>query len=260
MPQCKRCQKSFTPEQQRIQRGSGEYCSLGCQVGRRYQAKPGRPRTHDHRYITKNGYISVKVGREQSTSGYQLEHRLVMERYLGRRLRSDEHVHHRDGNRQNNDLSNLEVLSNAEHQRMHDWPITHQRSRIFVPCAWPGCDRTKEVVSSRLKTYKHIYCSNEHRLMALHAKCHSTAMAKRPPSLMCYWCAQAFYDSGERYKNAKFCSKACADAAKVTDNPEKPCERCGTMFHKRFTSETAKARFCSEACACRTMTERRMAM
>ncbi|MDQ1696617.1 MAG: hypothetical protein QOJ03_1970 [Frankiaceae bacterium] len=40
-----------------------------------------------------------------------LEHRLVMAQMLGRALTDDESVHHRDGNRLNNDSSNLELWS-----------------------------------------------------------------------------------------------------------------------------------------------------
>jgi len=40
-----------------------------------------------------------------------------MEQHLGRKLESWEHVHHIDGNHLNNNIENLEVLSNADHQR-----------------------------------------------------------------------------------------------------------------------------------------------
>lgn len=47
------------------------------------------------------------------------EHRLVMERHLGRKLSRAETVHHRDGNKMNNELSNLEVIDAREHGRIH---------------------------------------------------------------------------------------------------------------------------------------------
>jgi hypothetical protein len=51
------------------------------------------------------------------------EHRWIMEQHLGRQLESWEHVHHKDGNHLNNALENLEVLSNADHQRkeLSEW-------------------------------------------------------------------------------------------------------------------------------------------
>ena len=68
-----------------------------------------------------NGYIEIKVDGHPSTNarGYVYEHRYVMERQLGRLLRSDEFVHHIDGNKANNDPSNLIVLSNPEHAKLH---------------------------------------------------------------------------------------------------------------------------------------------
>ena len=47
------------------------------------------------------------------------EHRLVVERAIGRELLSSEIVHHIDGNKQNNDLSNLEVMSRSKHTTLH---------------------------------------------------------------------------------------------------------------------------------------------
>ena len=47
------------------------------------------------------------------------EHRLVMEKHLGRRLSRNEVVHHIDGDKRNNDLSNLEVLPLSDHSAAH---------------------------------------------------------------------------------------------------------------------------------------------
>lgn len=42
-----------------------------------------------------------------------------MEVSIGRKLKTLEHVHHKDGDIFNNDLSNLEVLSASDHARLH---------------------------------------------------------------------------------------------------------------------------------------------
>lgn len=47
------------------------------------------------------------------------EHRVVVEAHLGRPLRSDEIVHHIDGNKRNNDISNLAVMTQSEHIKLH---------------------------------------------------------------------------------------------------------------------------------------------
>lgn len=62
-----------------------------------------------HRRVDVHGYVILMI------LGYPYrEHRLVMERHLGRRLNDEENVHHIDGNRQNNKLINLELWSTSQ--------------------------------------------------------------------------------------------------------------------------------------------------
>ncbi len=64
-------------------------------------------------------------------SGYVLEHVMVMEQHLGRRLNPKvETVHHLDGDRLNNVLDNLELKRRGEHSRQHRLLDTHRRKRI----------------------------------------------------------------------------------------------------------------------------------
>jgi hypothetical protein len=47
------------------------------------------------------------------------EHRLIMEQHLGRKLKSNEVVHHIDGNPQNNAIENLHLCTQKEHILIH---------------------------------------------------------------------------------------------------------------------------------------------
>ena len=47
------------------------------------------------------------------------EHRLVAEQMLGRPLEPGEIVHHIDHDKRNNDPANLQVMTQAEHMRLH---------------------------------------------------------------------------------------------------------------------------------------------
>jgi hypothetical protein len=65
-----------------------------------------------------NGYVKIYIGNGK----YAREHRIVMEKHLGRKLRKDESVHHKDESyegRSNNDISNLKLMTNAEHTKHH---------------------------------------------------------------------------------------------------------------------------------------------
>lgn len=67
------------------------------------------------------GRIAVHVPGHPAANnrGYVLRARYVMEKNLGRRLRSDEEVHHKNGNPMDDRYRNLEVWTTAEHCRLH---------------------------------------------------------------------------------------------------------------------------------------------
>ena len=72
-------------------------------------------RAHGEGTVTSAGYIAVmQNGRKKQ------QHVLVMEAAIGRLVRPGEVVHHRDRNRQNNELSNLVLCeSQAAHKELH---------------------------------------------------------------------------------------------------------------------------------------------
>ena len=60
------------------------------------------------------GYILARFGRARVW-----EHRMIASKMLGRSLRRDEVVHHKNGKRHDNRPENLEVLTVSEHRKMH---------------------------------------------------------------------------------------------------------------------------------------------
>lgn len=77
------------------------------------------------RLVDPNGYIRIWVDETdffapmRNKNGYVSEHRLVMAKYLGRNLQGWEQVHHRNGEKHNNHIRNLEIIDKANHLRDH---------------------------------------------------------------------------------------------------------------------------------------------
>jgi hypothetical protein len=106
-------------------------CACGCgnnlTTGKRFiHGHNGRGALHyDYkggRYINDEGYVMIlrpNHPRHQS-NGYVREHILVMEAFLGRPLKQKETVHHKNGNRQDNRIENLQRFdSHSDHMAEH---------------------------------------------------------------------------------------------------------------------------------------------
>lgn len=80
---------------------------------------------------TAHGYVTVWVGNKQV-----MEHRHVMEQMIGRPLRREETVHHKNGNRSDNRPENLELWSSSQPsgQRIPD-KVAHaiEVLRLYAP-------------------------------------------------------------------------------------------------------------------------------
>jgi len=67
-----------------------------------------------HAHI-RRGYRWIKVAEGQGRANYRAEHRFVIEQHIGHELSADEHVHHINGDRLDNRLDNLAVVSKSDH-------------------------------------------------------------------------------------------------------------------------------------------------
>lgn len=109
---CEFCGSEFFVDPHR--KDTARFCTKPCADKYPSVSGPEHPCWKGGRIIRKNGYACVRVdGR------YVYEHRHVMSLHLGRTLRRDEHVHHKDGDPLNNRLDNLRLVLAAEHNREH---------------------------------------------------------------------------------------------------------------------------------------------
>lgn len=79
-----------------------------------------------HTTINGSGNPSYKDGFKRGHDGGYLRfsndryvHRATVEEHIGRGLTGDEHVHHIDGDVENNAIENLEIVTNSNHRRLH---------------------------------------------------------------------------------------------------------------------------------------------
>lgn len=108
--ECKKCSKVFYTSGKKVL-----CCSHSC-------ARQLNLKTHPcyKGKVIINGYICIKSDHHPHVvNGYVGEHRLVMEKHLDRFLEKNEVVHHIDRNKQNNNISNLQVMTNSEHLKLH---------------------------------------------------------------------------------------------------------------------------------------------
>lgn len=115
-----RCEVCDTERQVRIakvERGLFKYCSDECRIIglNRFQ---NRKRGSEKRYPQETDYVRV-IDWSTGKRRFIMEHRLVMEGMIGRRLRPEERVHHINGNRTDNRPENLRLYaSQSEHMRV----------------------------------------------------------------------------------------------------------------------------------------------
>lgn len=75
------------------------------------------------------GYRMIyKPEHPNSTSrGYVMEHKLIMEKKLGRYLKENEVVHHKNGEKADNRIENLELMTHGEHTTLHNRERNYSR-------------------------------------------------------------------------------------------------------------------------------------
>jgi len=128
---CNQCGTVFNRVPCLIRNRKYHFCSTACKgLWQTVNLKgSNNPHWKGGRLITKDGYIEVIVPGSKPKTKYILEHRLVMEQKLGRKLTKIELVHHLNGIRTDNRIDNLSIVNSTEHERRTVVNILQKRIR-----------------------------------------------------------------------------------------------------------------------------------
>ena len=127
---CKQCKKKFN--RGRLKSGRIEaiedydirkYCSHKCFFN--HNQGKNHPNWGGGIKHRPDGYL-----RDNKTDKYL--HRIIMEKHLGRKMKSTEVIHHKNGNPSDNKIKNLEVMSNSEHRKLHIKKKNRNKKGEFV--------------------------------------------------------------------------------------------------------------------------------
>lgn len=120
---CKHCEKKFTRWPSQIKRYKyGAFCSNVCIGKFRTEHLVGTLAANfKDGHTSERDYVLVLTPWHPNNTkkNYSYLHRIVAEAKLGRFLREDEIVHHKDGNKENNHWDNLEIMTQSEHIHLH---------------------------------------------------------------------------------------------------------------------------------------------
>lgn len=119
--ECVFCNREFFLSEWRYNSGRGKYCSVACAnkgIKRRFGEDNNRWNGGRTR---RNGYIFIKNPDKDGKRFYVREHRSIIEKKIGRKLKEEEVVHHINGKRDDNRIENLMLLPTDKwHRRIHN--------------------------------------------------------------------------------------------------------------------------------------------
>lgn len=150
---CLSCGKEFLRYPSQMPKHLMAFCSRECSNPARGRSGAANGNWKGGTFLRGDGYVAVAVG----DSKYRLEHDLVMEVHIGRRMFPNENVHHLNGSRSDNRLENLELLTVSEHTKNH-----HARQRDlsrWTECKCLVCAKTFLRRTVEIHRHPKTYCN-----------------------------------------------------------------------------------------------------
>ena len=130
---CPKCFKDFKLMSQcfiKYRKFCSKHCATSFQMSHTFGES--HPRWKGGKTIHKSGYVLIRAKDHPfvNKNNYILEHRLVMEKYLGRFLEKHEDVHHINGIKHYNRIKNLILLTKSKHAQYHTTE-RHKTKKLF---------------------------------------------------------------------------------------------------------------------------------
>lgn len=179
-----------------------------------------------------NGVAYYRSGHYFQRDGVHLH--IAVWQYHNGEIPPGHHVHHRDGDRSNNQIENLQALPAFEHISAHsrsrvEYNLRHMEEMRSLAFEWHGTEQGRAWHSEHAKRYW---------------------SGREPISYTCPQCGKSF-ESMRVYgpHDNRFCCNYCKAKfrrASGVDNEQRTCALCGNAF---TANRYEKNRFCSRSCA-----------
>jgi len=107
-------------------------------------------------------------------------HRGVMQEFVGRKLERGEVVHHVDGDKSNNKIENLRIMTDQAHCELHNKKHQYIKKCLVCGCDYAPRPTKREVSKTCSKRCRYIQTSRTNRRPGLP---HSMYRDEAPPSM-----------------------------------------------------------------------------
>lgn len=146
-------------------------------------------------------------------------------------------VHHVDGDRYNNDISNLQLLERSEHKKLHGRQLTQEQRE------WKRNNLNTKARPKAIEWHKSEEGKRWH-------KQHAKTMKQKEVvvTCVCQQCGKQFTTVNNKGVTKRFCSGACSQKYRRENglnNTTRTCVVCGKGF---ITDKYGKAITCSRSC------------
>ena len=147
------------------------------------------------------GYYRIDTNWHKDIKNSYRLHQAVYEYYKGE-IPKGYHVHHKDHNKENNDISNLELMTNSEHQKLHFAQMSNEEKK----------EKLGKFMSAGIKA-----ATEWHKTNPMSKQIHSESAKKgwqnkESKEHTCIHCGEKFYT---KTNECKFCSQKCKNDYKL---------------------------------------------